>query len=67
MNIKSVKRKKVQKIEEVKGSFAAFSGGDRGQYHKKHWIFCKDAENFEKAKEGLTTRDEYKKRKAQKS
>jgi hypothetical protein len=34
MNIKSVKHKKVQKIEEVKGSFAAFSGGDRGQYHK---------------------------------
>ena len=32
-----------------------------------HWIFYKDADNFEKAKEGLTTRDEYKKRKAQKS
>ena len=38
-----------------------------GKEHIEHWIFCKDAENFEKAKEGLTTRDEYKKRKAQKS
>ena len=38
-----------------------------GKEHIEHWIFCKDAENFEKAKEGLTTRDEYKKRKAPKS
>ena len=38
-----------------------------GKEHIEHWIFCKDADNFEKAKEGLTTRDEYKKRKAQKS
>ena len=44
----------------------AYSSAE-GKYNTVHWIFCIDAENFEKAKEGLTTRDEYKKRKAQKS
>ena len=28
-----------------------------------HWIFYKDAESFEKAREGIMTKDEYKKKK----
>ena len=29
----------VQKIKEVKGSYAAFCGGDRGQYHKTNAFY----------------------------
>ena len=28
-----------------------------------HWIFYKDAKNFEEARKGIITKDEYKKRK----